>query len=73
MDDRQDQFSWLVLMVVVVPFVYVLSVGPVAWFFETMHWDISTARQLYKPVRWLHDHTFLKEPLEWYLALFGVR
>ena len=75
MQDKNQQGigSFLILVgVILLPVLYVLSIGPVAWSYEQMGWTPGMMRAFYLPVVWLHEHTFLKEPLEWYLRLFGV-
>ena len=49
---------------------YIASVGPVAWLWYKMNWNIKLFRYLYAPVIWLHDHTPLETPLEWWVELF---
>lgn len=67
--------SWGVGAVVILPLVYVLSIGPVAAFVE--HYHVSYLRgsleKFYAPVRWLYDHTPLKRPLESYVRLWGIK
>lgn len=46
--------------------VYVLSVGPVVGLTS-----VSLDSPFYTPIIWLHDNTFLAEPLEWYVRLWG--
>jgi len=52
--------------------VYVLSIGPAAAMCEHYDWDPAPLQTFYYPVIWLHEHTILREPLEWYVGLFGV-
>jgi hypothetical protein len=58
---------------VLLPMFYVLSIGPVAFIADKLKVEVSAVRPFYAPVIWLHDHTFLRRPLEWYLELFGVK
>lgn len=55
--------------VLLVPCLYAASVGPVV-----RYWDDATGssswRIVYAPLGWLHDHTFLRDPLEWYVGLW---
>ena len=55
-------------MAVVVASLYILSIGPVGAARNHVNLDISVdeLRSFYGPVIWLHDNTFLKQPLEWY-------
>ena len=57
------------------PILYVLSVGPVAKGIELAtgskvppQWALN----VYAPLRWLHHHTPLAKPLEWYGSLWGI-
>lgn len=66
---RSSSAAWSAL-IVVVPLIYVLSVGPVAYValrLSMYNAAVAQARTFYAPVIWLHDHTFLKEPLNGYL------
>jgi len=55
------------------PVLYVLSIGPVAATFKMMGKPPpSYLMQFYHPVRWLHEHTPLKKPLEVYVKLWGI-
>ena len=67
--------GWLVTFVVVAPLLYVLSIGPVAALLSRTNSGVSvgTLRKIYAPVIWLHDHTLLKQPLEAYVELWGVK
>jgi len=58
------------LAVVFLVVLYVLSIGPVAGVATRRDWDVDRWMAFYRPVIWLHDHTVLKEPLEWYVHLF---
>jgi hypothetical protein len=80
MDTDQRPESRLPVMVfgviVALPILYVLSVGPVAKGIELATGNKSPpqwARDFYAPLRWLHDNTPLATPLEWYVSLWGVR
>ena len=49
---------------------YILSIGPVIYLAQTYDWNLDAFPTIYAPVKWLHDHTFLEKPLEWYIRLF---
>ena len=53
-----------------VPLLYILSIGPVGALTKNSS-AYSAVRRFYSPVRWLHDHTLLKRPLEAYVNLWG--
>lgn len=62
--------AWLVLAA---PLFYLLSIGPVAAIWVKTQLPVGPLETLYAPVIWLHDHTPLKKPLEWYVELWGVK
>ena len=49
---------------------YVFSLGPVVWLVNHDYLALEYAAPFYSPLIWLHEHTFLKEPLEWYVELW---
>ncbi|MBM4780217.1 MAG: hypothetical protein GQE15_21145 [Archangiaceae bacterium] len=51
---------------------YVLSIAPVAAAAEVLDLPRDSVKRVYAPVIWLHDHTPLRKPLEWYMALWGL-
>ena len=62
-----------IIFAVVMPILYVLSVGPVALACDKLDLPNAPAKAFYAPLIWLHDHTLLKKPLEAYLSLWGVK
>ncbi len=57
----------------VVLVLYVLSIGPVAWLARSTGVEpqiAPVAMIVYAPVVWLHEHTFMQEPLRWYVRLW---
>jgi hypothetical protein len=60
------------LCLVLLPPLYALSCGPVAWAYNhrVVSVDRETLTTLYTPLIWLHRHTALKGPLRWYTRLF---
>jgi hypothetical protein len=75
--DRSDLTGFwplaaLLAILLVLPVVYVLSIGPVVALATAAGIDPTGLKVIYAPVIWLHDHTALKEPLEWYVGLWGV-
>lgn len=60
------------LLIGVLPLLYVFSIGPVAKTVDLLGLPREPAKAFYAPVIWLHDHTPLKKPLEWYLAVWGL-
>lgn len=73
--DSKGSSNSVVTFLAVVPLLYVLSIGPAAaWVSRSNNGlgaDVLT--KVYAPVIWLHDHTVLKEPLEAYVELWGVK
>ncbi len=64
--------AW-VAVIVLLPVLYVLSIGPVAaTFYRIGKTPPSYVLLFYDPVIWLHQHTPLKKPLEAYLRLWGI-
>lgn len=57
------------------PLLYVLSIGPVVAIAERTKSteSLKLLKAVYAPVIWLHDHTILKKPLEAYVELWGVK
>jgi hypothetical protein len=61
--------TWLAAL----PMLYVLSIGPVVMIADKAGLSPRPFRKFYAPVIWLHDHTVLKQPIEWYAELWGVK
>ena len=55
------------------PLLYVLSVGPAAKLSMMYPNTMGGLRMFYIPLIWLHDHTPLRAPLEWYVELWGAK
>ena len=71
--EQKSVYSVFVWVFIIVPVLYVLSIGPVALMAKGNGSGVSTVKPIYAPVIWLHDHTPLKKPLEAYLGLWGVK
>ena len=72
---RSHMGEWTLWLLLLIPVLYVLSIGPVAW--TMVHWHGPVPPQVtnavsfvYTPLDWLHDFTPLKKPLENYLELW---
>jgi len=64
--------AWIIAVALLMPILYVLSMGPVVALVEkTGGRGREASRTFYAPVIWLHDNTFLKKPLEYYGELWG--
>lgn len=73
--DSKGSSGWLIIFVVAIPLLYVLSIGPVAAVVSRSQntQSMNLFGKVYAPVIWLHEHTILKEPLEAYVELWGVK
>lgn len=60
----------LMALLIALPLVYALSVGPMAYLLDKFHapmtWRVYVVA-FYQPVIWLHDNTSLKKPIEDYI------
>jgi hypothetical protein len=77
MSDRTESTSghgWVIRSVVLLPFVYLLSFGPMLGLAQKHHLSRMDhfCRQFYAPVAWLHRNTPLKGVLETYARFWGV-
>ena len=61
----------LCAILILLPILYVLSIGPVVALVEKTGAGHKAVEVFYTPVIWLHDNTPLKEPLEKYAELWG--
>ena len=61
--NQMSNRSGIVAMVIVLPIVYVLSLGPVVLIAKKHDYNGDAIKRVYAPVVWLHDHTFLKKSL----------
>ncbi len=62
-----------IMAIFLLPILYLLSSGPVAWLFQVNNWSTQSVKAFYAPVVYLHDNTALKNPIEFYFKLFGVK
>ena len=73
MDEEHIQKSnrgGIAAMVIALPIFYVLSLGPVVLIAKKHDYNGHALKQVYAPVIWLHDHTFLKKSLEAYVGFW---
>jgi len=47
---------------------YGVSIGPAVGLLNWLPLDDTAVRWFYSPISWLHEHTFLRAPLEWYVG-----
>ncbi len=71
--DKNNTIAITTFIIGVVPIIYILSIGPVWFFYEK--YNLSHAYEkyfatFYAPVEWLYQNTPLKKPLEYYGKLF---
>ena len=65
-------------LLLALPLLYFLSVGPVVMIFDKTNGlggmvSSSFVINLYSPIIWLHEHTFLRQTTEIYLGLWGLK
>jgi hypothetical protein len=69
--DHSPSRTWLwTTIILAVPVLYVLSIGPAFYYVEKNGTPRPTPAWLenfYEPVVWMHDQTPLKKPLELYV------
>ena len=70
---RQSAAVVAIAIVILLPILYVLSIGPAVMFMdmtgtEQELWPVFTA--VYYPVIWLYANTWLEEPLEAYIRFW---
>ena len=77
-DDRQSGNEaeshtavWVFSAVILLPILYVLSIGPVIAIAEKFDHPHEPYQVFYAPVGWLHDHTPLQGPLRKYASWWG--
>ncbi|WP_395739689.1 hypothetical protein [Prosthecobacter sp.] len=62
--------SAILALVVALPLLYVLSIGPAAYLmskFRAGQGVEDAASAVYAPILWLHEHTPMKQPIESYI------
>lgn len=64
---------WLLALLPLVPLLYVLSFGPVVMVAGRAGWDKGTIQAVYAPIIWLHRHTPLRGPIQWYGRMWGIQ
>ena len=75
----KHRLTFILVAAVLLPLLYVLSVGPAAWIFNKTGLFRSTAAQhffqmFYAPLEWAYMHNdFAKRFLESYLTWIGAR
>jgi hypothetical protein len=67
--DEKPGLVWIVVLAVL-PLLYLLSVGPAIVMGNRHPETIEHLRKFYRPIGWLHEHTPLREPLEWWVELW---
>lgn len=61
----------MLVTMVLLPLLYVLSVGPVIMMIERGVLDTEFWAWFYGPLEWLHDHVaFIRPFLDWYVRLW---
>jgi len=73
-DSRRGSESTAIFVPLLLPVIYMLSIGPVIFAVEKLHAKSSMQKPVmtfYAPMSWLHDHTALKQPIERYVHWWG--
>ena len=73
-DAAKSRFSWgaAIIVAIVLPVLYVLSIGPAAWLMTNEYIEASTLMDAYYPVGSVaYKSDVLGETLDWYLECFG--
>lgn len=60
----------IIVVLVVVPSIYILSVGPAIILVVKVPKLREPVHAVYAPMIWLHDHTFLKKTMAPYLSFW---
>ncbi len=60
----------VIFLIIALPVLYLLSIGPILWLFIHMTWSMDTYYAICFPLVWLHENSFLKEPIEWYFSSY---
>lgn len=67
---RRGSESTAFFVLLLLPVLYMLSIGPVIFAVEKLHAKSAIQKPVmtfYAPMGWLHDHTALKQPIESYV------
>lgn len=78
MSDERHKPSWAfwaTTLLMVLPVLYVLSIGPVAWTSRFMpEWMTNALVTLYRPLEWIYEHgpESIHDALDWYVNLFRL-
>ena len=67
---NRDGMPHWALFLVALPMLYVLSTGPAALIVKKTGLPAEHFRTFYAPLAWLHKHTALRHPLDWYVKLW---
>jgi hypothetical protein len=62
----------VVLALLLLPALYALSLGPVKLAVVHTGQGVRAYVTFYRPLFWLHDHTPLRGPLEWYVERWNL-
>jgi hypothetical protein len=74
-DEKRSSAVWIigtvVVLLIVLPLFYALSLGPAVYFYETGIISEETLLTLYAPIHWLaHKSKILEAFIEWYCWLW---
>jgi hypothetical protein len=69
-DSRRGSESTAIFVLLLLPVIYMLSIGPVIFAVEKLHAKSAMQKPVmtfYAPILWLHEHTALKKPIDRYV------
>ena len=67
---RRGSDSTAIFVLLLLPVIYMLSIGPVIFAVEKLHAKSAMQKPVmtfYAPMSWLYEHTALKKPIERYV------
>jgi hypothetical protein len=71
MKNRVPVVAVLVLMMLFLPMLYVVSIGPAVWLAQRGYLNQEATARWYYPIQWVHRKCPpLRPALEWYVMLF---
>jgi hypothetical protein len=69
--EHKRRFKWIAILLLL-PVLYVLSIGPAFWLFWEGHASMPTIRKVYAPMFWLHkNNKHSAQCIDWYLKMWN--
>jgi hypothetical protein len=69
-NESHRAISMVMVVAIAVPLLYVLGTGPAEAVCKKFPKTQPALRAFYFPLIWLHDHTALQKPLDFYIRLW---